>query len=187
MSARHRLPARGPQGGRACCRTCRIRAQPHRSPCWTRCAAASARLLRVAAERDVCERPTAAASHQGDAAPTSSIGQLSGGNQQKVLLGRALAPGGRLLLLNEPTRGVDIGAKAEIHHLINELTADGAAVLMVSSDLPELLGISDRVYVLGGRSAADRRATSPDASTGPRRTSMRPARRPDGRRSSPTD
>nr|WP_062335324.1 sugar ABC transporter ATP-binding protein [Herbidospora sakaeratensis] len=82
--------------------------------------------------------------------PDQLIGQLSGGNQQKVLLGRALAPGGRLLLLNEPTRGVDIGAKAEIHRLINQLTADGAAVLMVSSDLPELLGVSDRVYVMAG-------------------------------------
>ncbi|WP_231515321.1 sugar ABC transporter ATP-binding protein [Herbidospora cretacea] len=82
--------------------------------------------------------------------PGQLIGQLSGGNQQKVLLGRALAPGGRLLLLNEPTRGVDIGAKAEIHRLINLLTADGTAVLMVSSDLPELLGVSDRVYVMAG-------------------------------------
>jgi ABC-type sugar transport system ATPase subunit len=76
------------------------------------------------------------------------ISQLSGGNQQKVLLGRALAPGGKLLVLNEPTRGVDIGAKAEIHHLVNELTAAGVAVLMVSSDLPELIGMSDRVVVL---------------------------------------
>jgi ABC-type sugar transport system ATPase subunit len=80
--------------------------------------------------------------------PDQLVGQLSGGNQQKVLLGRALAGGGRLLVLNEPTRGVDIGAKAEIHRLVNELTAEGAAVLMVSSDLPELLGMSDRVYVL---------------------------------------
>ena len=76
------------------------------------------------------------------------ISNLSGGNQQKVLLGRALAPGGHLLVLNEPTRGVDIGAKAEIHQLVNELTAQGVAVLMVSSDLPELLGMSDRIVVL---------------------------------------
>jgi ABC-type sugar transport system ATPase subunit len=80
--------------------------------------------------------------------PGQLIGQLSGGNQQKVLLGRSLAPGAKLLLLNEPTRGVDIGAKAEIHHQINELTRDGTAVLMISSDLPELLGVSDRVYVM---------------------------------------
>ncbi len=76
------------------------------------------------------------------------VTQLSGGNQQKVMLGRSLAPGGRLILLNEPTRGVDIGAKAEIHQLMNRLTAGGAAVLMVSSDLPELVGLSDRVVVL---------------------------------------
>ncbi|MDI1463518.1 sugar ABC transporter ATP-binding protein [Catellatospora sp. KI3] len=82
--------------------------------------------------------------------PDQLIGQLSGGNQQKVLFGRALAPGGRLLILNEPTRGVDIGAKVEIHQLINEITAEGAGVIMISSDLPELLGISDRVYVLAG-------------------------------------
>jgi ABC-type sugar transport system ATPase subunit len=80
--------------------------------------------------------------------PAQLISQLSGGNQQKVLLGRALAPGGRLLVLNEPTRGVDIGAKAEIHQLVNELTASGVAVLMVSSDLPELIGMSDRIVVL---------------------------------------
>ena len=80
--------------------------------------------------------------------PNQSIRELSGGNQQKVLLGRALAPGGRLVILNEPTRGVDIGAKAEIHQLVNKLTLDGAAVLMVSSDLAELVGMSDSVVVL---------------------------------------
>ncbi|MFJ8581737.1 sugar ABC transporter ATP-binding protein [Micromonospora sp. NPDC093277] len=80
--------------------------------------------------------------------PEQLISELSGGNQQKVLLGRALAPGGRVLVLNEPTRGVDIGAKAEIHALVNELTTAGTAVIMVSSDLPELLGTSDRVVVL---------------------------------------
>ncbi|GAB2850542.1 sugar ABC transporter ATP-binding protein [Microbacterium insulae] len=80
--------------------------------------------------------------------PGQLISQLSGGNQQKVLLGRALAREGQLLLLNEPTRGVDIGAKAEIHALISELTAAGVAVLMISSDLPELIGMSDRIVVL---------------------------------------
>ena len=80
--------------------------------------------------------------------PDQTISELSGGNQQKVMLGRALAPGGRLLLLNEPTRGVDVGARAEIHQLVNRLTADGAAILMVSSDLPELVGMSDWVMVL---------------------------------------
>jgi ABC-type sugar transport system ATPase subunit len=80
--------------------------------------------------------------------PHQPVSQLSGGNQQKVLLARALVPGGRVLMLNEPTRGVDIGAKAEIHTLINELTRTGTAVIMVSSDLPELLGTSDRIVVL---------------------------------------
>lgn len=80
--------------------------------------------------------------------PDQLVSQLSGGNQQKVMLGRSLAPGGRLLLLNEPTRGVDIGAKAEIHALMNRLTAQGTAIIMVSSDLPELVRMSDRVVVL---------------------------------------
>ncbi|MBV1851385.1 sugar ABC transporter ATP-binding protein [Catellatospora tritici] len=107
------------------------------------------RLLSPAAELDVFAtyRDRLAIRTTG---PDQLIGQLSGGNQQKVLFGRALAPGGRLLILNEPTRGVDIGAKVEIHQLINEITAEGAGVIMISSDLPELLGISDRVYVLAG-------------------------------------
>ncbi len=82
--------------------------------------------------------------------PDQSVAELSGGNQQKVLLGRALAPGGKLVLLNEPTRGVDVGARAEIHVLIDRLTTSGTAVLMISSDLPELVGMSDRVVVLSG-------------------------------------
>ena len=82
------------------------------------------RLLATARPNDVYATYQRRLRHQGEG-PDQLIGQLSGGNQQKVLLGRALAPGGRLLMLNEPTRGVDIGAKAEIHHLINELTAAG--------------------------------------------------------------
>jgi ABC-type sugar transport system ATPase subunit len=82
--------------------------------------------------------------------PDQSVAELSGGNQQKVLLGRALAPGGKVVLLNEPTRGVDVGARAEIHVLIDRLTKSGTAVLMISSDLPELVGMSDRVVVLSG-------------------------------------
>ncbi|MEZ4595482.1 MAG: sugar ABC transporter ATP-binding protein [Chloroflexota bacterium] len=105
------------------------------------------RLLSMATERQLARGyiDTLSIRSRG---PDQPITELSGGNQQKVLLGRALAPGGRLVILNEPTRGVDIGAKAEIHQLVNRLTADGAAVLMVSSDLPELLGMSDRVVVL---------------------------------------
>jgi inositol transport system ATP-binding protein len=73
---------------------------------------------------------------------------LSGGNQQKVLIGRWLLTGPRILILDEPTRGIDVGAKAEIHRLIAELSQRGAAVLMISSDLPEVLGMSDRIMVM---------------------------------------
>ena len=73
---------------------------------------------------------------------------LSGGNQQKVLIGRWLLTGPRILILDEPTRGIDVGAKAEIHRLIGEFAREGAAVLMISSDLPEVLGMSDRVMVM---------------------------------------
>jgi rhamnose transport system ATP-binding protein len=75
------------------------------------------------------------------------IGQLSGGNQQKVILGRWLLTRPRVLLLDEPTRGVDVGAKAEIHRLIRRLADDGCAVALISSELPEVLAHSDRVAV----------------------------------------
>jgi len=73
---------------------------------------------------------------------------LSGGNQQNVVIGKWLATRPRVFLLDEPTRGVDIGAKQEIYRLMEELAATGAAVLFVSSDLEEILGMSDRVLVL---------------------------------------
>ncbi|MBI1842418.1 MAG: sugar ABC transporter ATP-binding protein [Verrucomicrobia bacterium] len=73
---------------------------------------------------------------------------LSGGNQQKVSLARWLATRPRLLILDEPTQGVDIGAKAEIHKIVRRLARDGLAVLMISSDLPEVLGMSDRIAVM---------------------------------------
>ncbi len=75
-------------------------------------------------------------------------GTLSGGNQQKVVIGKWLAVGPQIILLDEPTSGVDVGAKSEIHRIIGELKAAGAAVLLVSSELPELLGVSDRIIVL---------------------------------------
>lgn len=75
---------------------------------------------------------------------------LSGGNQQKVALARWLAAKPKILLLDEPTQGVDVGAKAEIHRLIRRLAAQGMAVLMISSDLPEILGMSDRIAVMRG-------------------------------------
>lgn len=77
-----------------------------------------------------------------------AVGTLSGGNQQKVVLARWLARRPKVLILDEPTRGVDVGAKAEIYRLIREIAADGVAVLMISSELPEVLGLSDRVLVM---------------------------------------
>ena len=76
------------------------------------------------------------------------LAALSGGNQQKVVLGKSLLCQPRVILLDEPTRGVDVGAKQEIYALLSELRREGLGVLMVSSDLPELLGMSDRVLVL---------------------------------------
>jgi ribose transport system ATP-binding protein len=73
---------------------------------------------------------------------------LSGGNQQKVVLGKWLLTRPRVLLLDEPTRGVDVGAKAEIYKLVRALADDGHAVLMASSDLPEIVRLADRVLVL---------------------------------------
>ena len=76
------------------------------------------------------------------------IGQLSGGNQQKVLLARTLLTGPDLVILDEPTRGIDIGAKAEIYALIGRLAAEGKAVLLISSELPEVLSLTHRLLVL---------------------------------------
>jgi rhamnose transport system ATP-binding protein len=76
------------------------------------------------------------------------IKNLSGGNQQKVLISRWLLTEPDLLILDEPTRGIDVGAKAEIHRLMCELAAQGLAILMISSELPEVLGMSDRVLVM---------------------------------------
>jgi rhamnose transport system ATP-binding protein len=78
------------------------------------------------------------------------VGNLSGGNQQKVALARWLAAAPRLLILDEPTQGVDVGAKAEIHRLMSELAGEGLAILMISSELPEILGMSDRIAVMHG-------------------------------------
>ena len=84
--------------------------------------------------------------------PDAPGGSLSGGNQQKVSVARWLATKPKLLILDEPTQGVDVGAKSEIHRIIRGLAKDGLAVLMISSDLPEVLGMSDRVAVMrGGR------------------------------------
>jgi ribose transport system ATP-binding protein len=82
------------------------------------------------------------------ATPTQAVRLLSGGNQQKVVLGKWLAGHVRIFIFDEPTRGVDVGAKVEIYHLMNRLTASGAGIIMISSELPELLGMSDRILVM---------------------------------------
>ena len=76
------------------------------------------------------------------------VGELSGGNQQKIALGRLLHHDARILLLDEPTRGIDVGSKAQIYRLMNELAGQGKAVVFVSSYLPELLGVCDRIGVM---------------------------------------
>ncbi|HEY3685790.1 MAG TPA: sugar ABC transporter ATP-binding protein [Streptosporangiaceae bacterium] len=82
------------------------------------------------------------------ASPAAPVGSLSGGNQQKSLFAKWVMTRPRVLLMDEPTRGVDVGAKTEIYRIINKLTADGVAVVLVSSDLPELVNMSDRVVVM---------------------------------------
>jgi D-xylose transport system ATP-binding protein len=86
----------------------------------------------------------------------ATAGKLSGGNQQKVVLGKALLTAPRVVLLDEPTRGIDIGAKHEIYELINRLTDEGRAVVLVSSEMPELIGMSDRILIMHeGRMAGE--------------------------------
>ena len=76
------------------------------------------------------------------------VRNLSGGNQQKTVIARWLTLHPRILILDEPTRGIDVGAKAEIHALMSKLAQQGVGILMISSDLPEILGVSDRILVM---------------------------------------
>ena len=80
--------------------------------------------------------------------PNQTIENLSGGNQQKVVLAKWLSLEPRILILNEPTRGIDVGAKTEVHHLIRDIAAQGVAILMISSELPEVMAVSDRIIVM---------------------------------------
>jgi ABC-type sugar transport system ATPase subunit len=90
------------------------------------------------------------------AAPSDPTSALSGGTQQKVVLAKWLAADCDILILDEPTRGVDVGTKAELHGWIDKLAGDGAAVLLISSELPELLNVSTRIIVLrDGRVAGE--------------------------------
>lgn len=95
--------------------------------------------------------------------PRQSVGQLSGGNQQKVVLAKMLAREPRVLLMDEPTRGIDVGTKVEIYRLIRALAERGTAVVVVSSELPELIGLSDRILIMHeGRIAGETRAAVAD-------------------------
>ena len=80
--------------------------------------------------------------------PGILIGSLSGGNQQKVVIAKWLARNTEVILFDEPTRGIDVGAKFEIYQLMNKLAGEGKAIVMVSSELPEILGMSDRIIVM---------------------------------------
>jgi rhamnose transport system ATP-binding protein len=97
------------------------------------------------------------------AALDQELGLLSGGNQQKVVIAKWLAMRPRVIILDEPTKGIDIGSKAAVHEFMAELAAEGLAVIMVSSEIPEVLGMSDRVIVM-------REGRIVDEVTGPRMT-----------------
>ena len=77
-----------------------------------------------------------------------TVSNLSGGNQQKVSIGKWLFVDPKILILDEPTRGIDVGAKFEIYKIINELVKKGLSIVLISSELPELLGMADRIYVM---------------------------------------
>src|SRR5207249_7989874 len=112
-------------------------------------------LVRASTERRVADEYT----RQFDVRMTGVdqiVGALSGGNQQKVVLAKWLASKARVLILDEPTRGIDIGAKVEVHRIISELAASGLGIVLISSDLPEVLAMSDRILVMHeGRIAAE--------------------------------
>lgn len=84
----------------------------------------------------------------------TTIGSLSGGNQQKVIIGRWLLTQPEILMLDEPTRGIDIGAKFEIYQLIQELAKKDKGIIMISSEMPELLGVTDRILVMSNGKVA---------------------------------
>ncbi len=95
--------------------------------------------------------------------PAQPVRALSGGNQQKIVIGKWLAAGTRILLLDEPTRGIDVNAKFELYQLISGLVAEGVSIILVSSELPELLSLSDRILVLAqGRKVAELEAAATD-------------------------
>jgi ribose transport system ATP-binding protein len=97
--------------------------------------------------------------------PSHPVRSLSGGNQQKVVLAKWLARRSRLLILDEPTRGIDVGAKQEMYRLMNQLVRDGKGILLISSDLPEVIAMSDRLCVMRRHQVVaelDARTASPE-------------------------
>jgi rhamnose transport system ATP-binding protein len=111
--------------------------------------------LRSAAERSLA-RDWAVKLQLKFAKLTDPVGVLSGGNQQKVVLAKWLSRQPTVLIVDEPTRGIDVGTKAEVHRLLSELAGQGVAILMISSELPEVLGMADRVLVVReGRTVAE--------------------------------
>jgi rhamnose transport system ATP-binding protein len=104
-------------------------------------------LIQRGAERDAAERFRQRLSIRAPSVATPAAA-LSGGNQQKVVLSKWLETRPRILILDEPTRGIDVGAKVEVHHLVDDLVKEGMAIILISSDLPELLPMSDRILVM---------------------------------------
>jgi rhamnose transport system ATP-binding protein len=105
------------------------------------------RLVDGDAERDVAERFRRRLDIRTPSL-AQPVGLLSGGNQQKTMLAKWLNTDPSVLILDEPTRGIDVGAKADVHRMIDELARDGMAILLISSDLPEVMAMSDRVLVM---------------------------------------
>jgi ABC-type sugar transport system ATPase subunit len=116
-------------------------------------------------EREVTKQQTESLAIKASG-PSAPVTSLSGGNQQKVAIGKWLATSPKVLVLDEPTRGVDVASKGEIHRIVRDLAKQGTAVLVVSSDLPELLHLSDRIVVMrGGRVAGslERKDATPES------------------------
>ena len=176
--ARHRLRARGPRppgrGPRRCRSSRTSRCPRSRAP---RAAASCASPRSSALAREYTERLDLRA-----AALDQDVGQLSGGNQQKVVIAKWLATQPRVIILDEPTKGIDIGSKAAVHDFMAELAAQGLAVIMVSSEIPEILGMSDRVIVMReGRIVGDLRPRRADPRAARPRRRRHQRRSPDAR------
>ena len=118
-------------------------------------AIAKQRIIKTSVEEENCKKMVGELNIKvGE--PFNAVSSLSGGNQQKVLLSKWIFAKPDVLILDEPTRGIDVGAKYEIYCLINKLVAQGKGVLIISSELPEILGMCDRIYVMNeGRIVAE--------------------------------